>query len=128
MPYVISDPCINSKDQACVDVCPVDCIYEAEGRLWIHPDECTECGACESVCPVEAIHYVDVAIGSQDLTEAQEFFTTVLPGHEVPIGSPKGARKIGVIDSDHPRVLKLLAVRSNDDPQPVAKENAGGSR
>ncbi len=67
MPYVISDSCIDSKDHACVDVCPVDCIYEAKGRLWIHPDECTECGACEPVCPVEAISYADVGSDSGDL-------------------------------------------------------------
>lgn len=109
MPYVISDPCIHSKDHACVDVCPVDCIYEAKGRLWIHPDECTECGACESVCPVEAISYADVGSDSRDLTEAREFFTTVLPGRGTPIGSPKGAEKIGVLDSDHPRILEVLA-------------------
>jgi ferredoxin len=25
--------------------------------LYIHPDECVDCGACEPVCPVEAIFY-----------------------------------------------------------------------
>lgn len=109
MPYVISDPCINSKDHACVDVCPVDCIYEAKGRLWIHPDECTECGACEPVCPVEAISYAAVGGDSSDLKEAREFFTTVLPGRDAPIGSPKGAAQVGILDSDHPRILEMLA-------------------
>jgi ferredoxin len=57
MPYVITEPCIGVKDKACVDVCPVDCIYELEGeaQLFIHPDECIECGACEPACPVNAI-------------------------------------------------------------------------
>lgn len=109
MPYVISDPCIGSKDQACVDVCPVDCIYEGEGRLWIHPTECTTCGACESVCPVEAISYIDADADGDDLREAHEFFETVLPGLEAPLGSPKGARKVGVLETDHPRVLAVLA-------------------
>ncbi len=27
--------------------------------LYIHPDECVDCGACEPVCPVEAIFYED---------------------------------------------------------------------
>lgn len=108
MPYVISDGCIQSKDQACVDVCPVDCIYEAEGRLWIQPDECTECGACESVCPVMAITYVDAESADQDLREAHEFFSTLLPGRDSPIGSPRGAQKIGLIKSDHPRILQQL--------------------
>jgi NAD-dependent dihydropyrimidine dehydrogenase PreA subunit len=55
MAYVIAEPCVNVKDQACVEVCPVDCIYEGEDQFYIHPDECIDCGACEPVCPVEAI-------------------------------------------------------------------------
>ena len=55
MPYIITQPCIDVKDRACVDVCPVDCIYEGEKQLFIHPDECIDCGACEPECPVTAI-------------------------------------------------------------------------
>ena len=55
MTYVIVEPCINVKDRSCVDVCPVDCIYEGEDQLYIHPDECIDCGACEPECPVTAI-------------------------------------------------------------------------
>ena len=55
MAYIIAEPCINVKDKACVEVCPVDCIYEGPEMLYIHPDECIDCGACEPVCPVEAI-------------------------------------------------------------------------
>ncbi len=96
MTYIIAEPCIGTKDRACVEVCPVDCIYEyveeagafvvpdpstgagtdkqviprgqsvhvpGDGitkeqllaQLYIHPDECIDCGACESVCPVTAI-------------------------------------------------------------------------
>src|SRR5260370_1344529 len=54
MTYVIAEPCIGTKDTACVDVCPVDCIhprkdepaFEAETQLYIHPTECIDCGAC----------------------------------------------------------------------------------
>jgi len=59
MPYVIAEPCINVKDKACVEVCPVDCIYEGPDMLFIHPDECIDCGACEPVCPVKAIFAED---------------------------------------------------------------------
>jgi NAD-dependent dihydropyrimidine dehydrogenase PreA subunit len=55
MPYVITEACVGVKDKSCVDVCPVDCIYEGEGQLFIHPDECIDCGACEPECPVTAI-------------------------------------------------------------------------
>jgi len=59
MPYVITEACINVKDRACVDVCPVDCIYEGPDQLYIHPDECIDCGACVPACPVEAIFALD---------------------------------------------------------------------
>jgi ferredoxin len=55
MTYVITDACAPLKDKACVDVCPVDCIYEGPEQLYIHPDECIDCGACEPECPVTAI-------------------------------------------------------------------------
>ena len=56
MTYVITEACIGVKDRACVDVCPVDCIYESEDQLYIHPDECIDCGACVPACPVAAIY------------------------------------------------------------------------
>ena len=59
MPYVITEACKNTKDRACVDVCPVDCIYEGAEQLYIHPDECIDCGACVPACPVEAIFALD---------------------------------------------------------------------
>ncbi|MPZ23001.1 MAG: 4Fe-4S dicluster domain-containing protein [Dehalococcoidia bacterium] len=61
MTYIITDPCIDVKDQSCVEVCPVDCIHaEDEDRmLYIDPDECIDCGACEPVCPVTAIFTED---------------------------------------------------------------------
>lgn len=58
MTYVITQPCIDTLDQSCVDVCPVDCIHFEEGtdRMeYIDPDECIDCGACEPECPVTAI-------------------------------------------------------------------------
>ena len=54
MTYIIAEPCIDIKDKSCIDVCPVDCIHEAD-RILIDPEECIDCGACEPECPVEAI-------------------------------------------------------------------------
>ena len=62
MTYVITDPCIDVQDQACVEVCPVDCIHFDEGdnrMLFINADECIDCGACEPACPVTAIFAED---------------------------------------------------------------------
>jgi ferredoxin len=55
MTYVVTENCILCKYQDCVDVCPVDCFYEGENFLVIHPDECIDCGVCEPECPAEAI-------------------------------------------------------------------------
>ena len=55
VPYVIASACIDVNDKACVDECPVDCIYEGDRKSYINPKECIDCGACEPVCPVEAI-------------------------------------------------------------------------
>ena len=56
MTYVIDENCIKCKHMDCVEVCPVDCFYEGENMLVIHPDECIDCGVCEPECPVDAIH------------------------------------------------------------------------
>ena len=55
MTYIVKDECIKCKLMDCVDVCPVDCFYEGENMLVIHPDECIDCGVCEPECPPEAI-------------------------------------------------------------------------
>ena len=55
MTYIVTDACIKCKYTDCVEVCPVDCFYEGENMLVIHPDECIDCGVCEQECPAEAI-------------------------------------------------------------------------
>ena len=79
MAYVIAEPCIGTKDTACVDVCPVDCIhprkdepeFEKSNQLYINPTECIDCGACVPVCPVTAIFALE------DLPEKWNSFTPV---------------------------------------------------
>ena len=55
MTFVVTEDCIKCKYGDCIEVCPVDCFYEGENMLVIHPDECIDCGVCEPECPVEAI-------------------------------------------------------------------------
>ena len=56
MTYIVDENCIKCKLMDCVEVCPVDCFYEGENMLVIHPDECIDCGVCEPECPIDAIH------------------------------------------------------------------------
>jgi NAD-dependent dihydropyrimidine dehydrogenase PreA subunit len=99
--YVIAQPCVDLKDRACVEECPVDCIYEGKRMLYIHPDECVDCGACEPVCPVEAIFYED-----DTPDEWKEYYNANVDFFS-DLGSPGGAAKMGVIDKDHPLVAAL---------------------
>ena len=101
MAYVIALPCVDVKDRACVDECPDDCIYEGDRTLYIHPDECVDCGACEPVCPTEAIYYED------DLPEDFAQYLTINSEFFNEIGSPGGASKLGAIGKDHPAVAEL---------------------
>lgn len=63
MSHYIAQPCIGTKDTACVEVCPVDCIhplpdapdFAAETMLYIDKTECIDCGLCVDECPVQAI-------------------------------------------------------------------------
>ncbi len=74
MTYVITSPCIDTMDQSCVDVCPVDCIHFEEGAdkiLYIDPDECIDCGACEPACPVTAIFEED------DVPDDEKVYTEI---------------------------------------------------
>ena len=101
MTYVIAQPCVDVMDRACVEECPVDCIYEGQRSLYIHPDECVDCGACEPAWPVEAIFYEDDVpdewIDSIDANAA--FFDD--------LGSPGGAQQLGPQDFDVPLIADL---------------------
>src|SRR3954466_13985536 len=55
MTYVVTEDCIKCKYMDCVEVCPVDCFYEGDNMLVIHPDECIDCGVCDWKNPPEAI-------------------------------------------------------------------------
>ena len=59
MTHVVCEPCFGCKYTDCVVVCPVECFYEGEKMLYIHPDECIDCEACVPECPVEAIFHED---------------------------------------------------------------------
>ena len=99
MTYVIAEPCIDVKDRACVDECPVDCIYEGPRMLYIQPDECVDCDACMPVCPVTAI------FPEEDLPAEWKSFTPVhaawFSDDFTGLGSPGGAAQVGPQAVDH---------------------------
>ena len=108
MAYIVTKPCLGTKDRSCVEVCPVDCFYDirkveynekygvkgsddgdADGKpdvglLMIHPDQCINCGACETECPVEAI-YEDSSVPADyaDFIEINEKITLALTDDEL---------------------------------------------
>ena len=47
MTYIVTDACVRCKYTDCVEVCPVDCFYEGENFLVIHPDLAEETGKYE---------------------------------------------------------------------------------
>jgi NAD-dependent dihydropyrimidine dehydrogenase PreA subunit len=110
MTYVISEPCVDVKDKACIDECPVDCIYEGERMLYIHPEECVDCGACEPVCPVEAIYYED------DVPDSLQPYHQANVDFFAELGSPGGASKIGKSAHDPAFVLSRAVNVEEDGP------------
>ena len=98
MTYVISEPCIDVKDKSCIEECPVDCIYEGDRMLYIHPDECVDCGACEPVCRLRPSSTTTTSAQWTDFTAANAAFFT--EGEE-PLGSPgDGAANVGAVLRD----------------------------
>ena len=98
MTYVIGTGCVDVMDKSCVQECPVDCIYEGDRALYIHPQECVDCGACKLICRVEAIYYEDdlPADQRQHLADNAAFFTETLSGHDAHLG-----HRVALPNSDH---------------------------
>ena len=112
MPFVITDPCIGTKDTSCVDVCPVDCIhpkkdepeFERVTMLYIHPEECIDCGACVPACPVSAIYESHEATpgSQQDLIEANNVYRS---GEEDTVAAAEAAVQAHV--NSHPDLMAI---------------------
>ena len=121
MTYVIAQPCVDVLDKACIEECPVDCIYEGERMLYIHPDECVDCGACEPVCPVEAIYYED------DVPDQWKEYYKVNVDFFADLGSPGGASKTGKIGKDYPLVAAQPPQGEQSCPSPHGSPRSPGT-
>eukprot|EP01042_Synura_sphagnicola_P027839 gene27839-35926_t len=116
MTYVVTENCIKCKYMDCVEVCPVDCFYEGENFLVIHPDECIDCGVCEPECPAEAIVAEAERKGLSELVEAVEVPTET-------ITEVKRGKKIQVERKFMPGYV-LAKLTLNDDIYHLVKNTA----
>lgn len=90
MTYVVTDNCIKCKYMDCVEVCPVDCFYEGQNMLVIHPDECIDCGVCEPECPAEAI-VPDTGAGLAGWLELNAKYAEIWPNVTMKRSAPADA-------------------------------------
>jgi ferredoxin len=91
MTYVVDERCIKCKTTDCVAVCPVNCFYEGENMLVIHPDECIDCGVCVPECPVDAIK-PDTEPGLERWLELNREYALKWPNITEKKDMPKDAR------------------------------------
>jgi NAD-dependent dihydropyrimidine dehydrogenase PreA subunit len=85
MSFVVTQGCLDIKDKACVEECPVDCIYEGDRMMYIHPVECIDCGACVIACPQEAI------VADHEVDDGTRPFVVAADEVFARVGSPGGA-------------------------------------
>ena len=104
MTYIVTENCIKCKLQDCIEVCPVDCFYEGENMLVIHPDACIDCGVCEPECPIEAI-LPDTEPGIEKWLEINTKFASVWP-NITRMGTPPADHEEW---KDKPNKLELLS-------------------
>ena len=89
--FIVTDNCIKCKYMDCVEVCPVDCFYEGENMLVIHPDECIDCGVCEPECPADAI-FPDTKAGLESWLKLNADYALVWPNITIKREPPADAR------------------------------------
>jgi ferredoxin len=91
MTFVVTENCIKCKYMDCVEVCPVDCFYEGDNMLVIHPDECIDCGVCEPECPAEAIS-PDTQPGLESWLKLNAEYASVWPNITIKREAPADAK------------------------------------
>jgi ferredoxin len=97
MTYVVTEACIKCKYTDCVEVCPVDCFYEGDNMLVIHPDECIDCGVCEPECPADAIK-PDTEPGLEKWLEVNTEYAKAWPNITQKKDAPADAKEFEGVD------------------------------
>ena len=131
MTYVVVENCIKCKYMDCVEVCPVDCFYEGENMLVIHPDECIDCGVCEPECPAEAIK-PDTEPNLEFLAACKYGVRQDLAkyyGQEGAAGRREGVRRTGPENS--PSSFRRSRAKATEPPpkggiRPIIGQSGGG--
>ena len=123
MTYVVNESCIKCKYMDCVEVCPVDCFYEGENMLVIHPDECIDCGVCEPECPVEAIK-PDTEPGLEKWLELNAEYAKTWPNITVKKEPPPDRQGVG----GKPDKLQSCSIRSPGPATELAPGRTSGCR
>ena len=120
MTYVVTENCIKCKYMDCVEVCPVDCFYEGENMLVIHPDECIDCGVCEPECPAEAIK-PDAEPGLEQWLKLNADMAKSWPNITIKKDAPGDAKEFGVSWTNFmPRSAPMLTLlRFSIAPSPA---------
>jgi ferredoxin len=97
MTYVVTEACIKCKYTDCVEVCPVDCFYEGDNMLVIHPEECIDCGVCEPECPADAIK-PDTEPGLEKWLEVNTQYAKSWPNITQKKDAPDDAKEFDGVD------------------------------
>ncbi|MFP5020732.1 ferredoxin [Pseudonocardia phyllosphaerae] len=100
MAYVVTEACIDVMDRACMEECPVDCIYPGDRMAYIHPDECVDCGKCMPACPSEAIHW------EHKMPDDLQPFVSANAEFVSEHGLEGGGEDIDPVGADHPIVAQ----------------------
>src|SRR5215467_974958 len=120
MTYIVNESCIRCKYTDCVEVCPVDCFYEGENMLVIHPDECIDCGVCEPECPVDAIK-PDTEPGLEKWLDLNRQYAAVWPNITRKKPAPPDADAfVGVPD----KFAKYFSPNPGTSPSPLVPQGA----
>ncbi len=123
MTHVVCEPCFGCKYTDCVVVCPVECFYEGEKILYIHPDECIDCEACVPECPVEAIFHEDnVPEEWKPFTAAERRNGAAVPGdHREERTAGREVAEVFVVRGSVVRCLRypVLQLTTDDDNGPI---------
>ena len=115
MTYVVTDNCIKCKYMDCGEVCPVDCFYEGENMLVIHPDECIDCGVCEPECPAEAI-VPDTGAGLESWLDLNAKYAEIWPNISVKREPPADAADFDGVPNKHEKYFSPNPGEGDDGP------------